>query len=76
MGEMIVRLEEVLIVELEARARVLRTKPEQLVADLVRQALDPRPRDRAAVARALQASQTPRPDLDGAELIRRDRDAR
>ena len=77
MGEMILRnLDDALLVELQEHAQRRGVSADVLAVDLLRLGLRGPKRDRAAEARAIQALQRPRPDLDSAQLIRRDRDER
>jgi plasmid stability protein len=61
MGEMTIRLDDAVLVQLRQRAERLGTDVEQLAADLLRDGLAGAQDDRAAIARVIQARSVPSP---------------
>ena len=76
MGEMTIRLDEALAIDLTSRAGELGMTPDALAARLLAGALTRTPDRRAAAARAIQAAQPHRSPYDSVDLIREDRERR
>lgn len=79
MGEMTIRgMDEETLAALRKEAERRGVEPEEYARLLLRSAL-PRAsvpgRDRAAVARAILATQAPRPDINSVDLLREDRES-
>ena len=74
MGEMTIRLDDALLVRLEARASLLRTDAGSLAADLLRRGLASYGSGRAAAAREILAQQTNPAARSSVDIVREDRE--